>query len=228
MSALALLAPTLARFTRIPRSRWIIGAWFSLGVGFAAVARAQGVSRGADQVLLGAFGALVLPLLAYSVVGAAVGRRSLATSGTALVAFGASPGPVAAATAAASVGAGALTGAVLAASIALLAHGPADPPVVRDAIVSGYAGLLGGAAYCAWFVLGSSFGKRGGGRTVFLLADWLLDAAGGGASALGPRAHLRNLLGGTPPMGLSERTSAVALIALAFACAAVAVIRVRR
>jgi hypothetical protein len=88
-------------------------------------------------------------------------------------------------------------------------------------------GALGGAAYASWFSLGAGFGRRGGGRLVALLVDWLLGASGGVMALFAPRAHLRSLMGGAPPMDLSQRASAVALAILALACALGAVGRAR-
>jgi hypothetical protein len=76
--------------------------------------------------------------------------------------------------------------------------------------------------------LGSSFGRRGGGRPVLLVVDWMLGASGGAAALMSPRGHVRNLLGGAPPMDLSERASALLLVALAVVCALWSVRRARR
>jgi len=217
----------IARVVRTPRTWVATGAWCALAVGMALVMRARGASHGADDVLVEACGALVLPLLAYTLVGTALGARSVAGSTTAVAAFGASPALAAAVTVGVGVAASALGGAVLAATVAIVAHGAADPPLARDALVSGYVGALGGAAYASWFALGAGFGRRGGGRLVALVIDWLLGANGGVTALLAPRAHLRNLLGGAPPMDLSQRASAVALAILVLVCALGAVGRAR-
>src|SRR6201999_237703 len=109
-------------------------------------------------------------------------------------------------------------GAGLAAAVAATAHGAGDPPLARDVAISAYAGALGGAAYAAWFLAGAAFGKRGGGRTTLLAVDWAMGAGQSGAALFVPRAHLRNLLGGLPPLDVSERASAVALVVIALAC----------
>lgn len=218
----------IARLVRTPRAWIVAGAWCALAVGMAVVMRSRGASHGADDVLIEAFGALVLPLLAYTLVGAALGARSMAGSTAAVAAFGASRARAAAATVGIAVAAPALGGALVAAAVALVAHGASDPPRTHDALVSAYAGALGGAAYGAWFSLGAGFGRRGGGRLLALLVDWVLGAGGGVMALLAPRAHVRNLLGGAPPMDLSERASAVALVVLAVVCALGAVARGRR
>jgi hypothetical protein len=168
-----------------------------------------------------------LPLLSYALVGTVVGWRSLAGSVGPLVSFGAPAARAAAVAGGVAVLACAALGAGLAAAVALIAHGVDDPPALADALASAYAGAMGGGAYAAWFTLGASFGRRGGGRPVLLVADWIL-GSGSGPIALGtPRGHLRNLLGGTPPGGWSERASAWALVGLALVCVLWAVRRCR-
>jgi hypothetical protein len=217
----------IARLFRTARAWAALGAWSALAIAMAVFMRRRGASHGADDVLVEAFGALVLPLLAYTLVGAALGARSIAGSTTALAAFGASRARAAAATVAVAVVASAVCGALLAAGVALVAHGAADPPVARDALVSGYVGGLGGATYASWFSLGAGFGRRGGGRLVALLVDWLFGVSGGTLALFAPRAHLRSLLGGAPPLDWSQRWSVAALAVLALACAIGAVGRAR-
>jgi hypothetical protein len=194
----------------------------------AMLARSEGAPNGADHVLVGAFGALVVPLLAYALVGGAIGGGSLRASIAPAVAFGAPPTRSAAVT----VGLAALLAAVvcagLGAVLAVVAHGVDDPPLGHDVLVTAYAGALGGAAYATFFAAGASFGRRGGGRAALLVLDWILGSNDSAIALLVPRAHLRSLLGGAPPWGLSERGSATALLVLAIVLAAVAVRRARR
>jgi hypothetical protein len=224
----ALARPSLARVVRTPRPLLALGAWCLLALGFGLAARARGSAHGADHVLVEAYGALILPLLAYTLVGAVTGPRSLAASTAQLVLFGAAPTRAAAVTVSVAVAGGAALGAALAAMVALAAHGSSDPPVAVDALASAYAGALGGAAYAAWFAMGASLGKRGGGRTVLLVADWVLGLGRGVLAIATPRAHLRSLLGGTAPMEWSGRASAAALVVIAVLCVAIAVRRASR
>lgn len=221
----ALARPSLARLARLPRSRLAIGVWCFVGLAFAGGARLRGSLHGADEALLNAYGALALPLMAYAVVGAAVGSPSLAASIAPLVVFGASRVRAAAATVAASIGACALLGALLATAVAMVAHGAADPALGRDAIDSAKIGALGGVAYGAWFAVGSSLG--GAGRAALLIADWVLGSLGGPLEACTPRAHVRNLLGGLAPAACSQRCSSGALVAIAVACVVIVLIRAR-
>jgi len=217
-----------ARLARSPRLWVSLGAWCSLAVAFAIFARVDGWAHGADRVLSSVYGALALPFIAYALARAAFGGRSMISSTASMVAFGAPPWRAALASIGVAALATALLGGCLAAVVALIAHGSADPPAGRDAIVSAYAGGLGGAAYAAWFALGTTIGRRGGGRILFLAADWLLDGAGGRAALATPRGHLRSLLGGASPMNVSERSSALMLLGLAALCTLVAIRSVKR
>jgi hypothetical protein len=220
----------LGALARLPRARllrttrtWIAAlAWCGLGIAVAVEARLRGAARGADHALVGAAAAVVLPLLAYTVVGAVLGGRSMSGAVAPLVAFGARPRRAALASIGLAALACALAGAVLFAAVAVVAHGVGDPPPARDALVSAYAGALGGASYAAWLSLGATIGRRGGGRTLLLVLDFVLDGFGGAAALVTPRAYLRDLLGGEPTMGVSERASAIALVAIALVCAGLA------
>ncbi len=228
MRGLALARPVVARLFRSPRTLLAIGTWYAVGVALALTARAHGSSQAANHVLIGAFGAFLLPLLAYTLVGGALGTRSLSASGAPLVAFGPSPFRVAGVSLAVAMLATALASAALAVGLALLAHGTGDPPLGRDVIATAYVGSLGGAAYASFLSLGASFGRRGGGRAVFLVVDWLLGGAGGVLSPVCPRAHVSNLLGGAAPLDLPERASSVALVVLGLGFALVAALRAGR
>ena len=217
----------LARLSRTPRAWVPVVAWAGLAVVSAVVLRRGGSSAttGALEVI---FGELALPLLAFTIVGAALGGDALARSTRPVVAFGAPPPVVALATIGVAVVATAIVTAVLGGAVAALAHGAGDPPLARDALTSAWVAGLGGAAYGALFSFGASFGKRGGGRAVALVADWVLGSGTGAAGVPTPRAHLRSLLGGEGVMGLSGRASAVALVVLVLLFAALATGRTRR
>jgi hypothetical protein len=227
-TAAVLAGPAIARLVRSPRSWLAFGGWFVVGVAFAASERIHGATHGADRVLLGPFGGIVLPLLAYTLVGAVLGGRSLAATSAPLVGFGAPPAGAAVASLAVAIAACSVAGAATAVVMTVSAHGAGDPPIVRDTFASAYAAALGGVAYGAWFGLGATFGRGGGGRFALLLLDWILDATGGAPAVVCPRSHVRNLLGGAPPLDLPERASAIALVILAACYASAAVFRATR
>lgn len=225
IGVLALAA--LARLVRAPRTWLALAVWFPLALAIGLFARAQGMVHSADHVLVDVVGALILPLLVYLLVGAMLGAGSVAASVSPLVAFGARPSSVAVTL----VGVGAVAccfcGAVLAATVALLAHGSGDPPRLRDAIASAYVGGLGAGSYACWFFFGAAFGRRGGGRPIALVLDWLLGTQDGCTALFTPRAHVRNLFGGSPPVDLPERASALALVGICAVCLIFTVYRVR-
>ena len=226
---IAILArPPVARLLRSGRGRVAIIAWCALAVTFAVTARTSGSSHAADHVLLGAYAPLVLPLLAYALAGTVIGTRSLAYSAAPLVALGARPGQVTAVTLFVACAACAISGGLLAVVVDVVAHASADPPLGRDAITCAYAGGLGGGVYASLFASGASFGKRGGGRPLLLVLDWVLGAGDGPAALITPRAHIRNLFGGTAPLELSGRASALALVLIGLLCAAIGIRRARR
>jgi hypothetical protein len=119
-----------------------------------------------------------------------------------------------------------VTGAVLAAAIGVasiaVSHDPTAPARAVDALTTGWIGLLTGAAYAALFALGTTFGAKG--RYGALLLDLLLGGAGS-VAIVTPRAHALNLLGGAPPLMLSQSASAAALVGLTAALTALALAR---
>jgi hypothetical protein len=217
-----------ARIMRSSRFWLSLGIWCSLDIAFAVIARQHGWAHGADRVLSSAYGALSLPFIAYAIARAAFGGRSMVSSTAPLVAFGAQPWRAAFASVCVATTATALLGASLAALVALVAHGTADPPRAHDAIVSAYVGALGGASYAAWFALGTTIGRRGGGRLLFLGLDWLLGGVGAPTALATPRGHLRNLLGGASPLNVSERSSAIMLVGMIVLCTMLACRGTRR
>jgi hypothetical protein len=216
-----------ARVARSPRAWGPIAAWFALAV-VAAVTVARSGAPNAGDPLGGVFGPLALPFVAYAAVGATLGGDGLARSTRALVAYGASPARVAAVTVALAIAIAAAVACILGVLIAAIAHGPADPPLVRDLLTTGGVSLLGGAAYAALFAFGASIGARGFGRAWLLAADWVLGSSDGFAGVLTPRAHVRSLLGGEAVAELSGRWSAVLLVALTLFFAGLAVRRTQR
>ena len=73
----------------------------------------------------------------------------------------------------------------------------------------------------------SSYGKRGGGRIVALLADLILGPLAGTAAVVFPRAHALNLLGATPVLELPQIASTAVLLAMAAVFATLAALRTR-
>jgi hypothetical protein len=225
---LALSRLSAARLTRTPRAWLTIAAWSGLAIAAAAAKRIDDAPHGADLVMLGAFGSVALPLLAYAIVGAALGGDSLPRSGRSLTALGASPASVALASLFVAVVATSLVCVLLGAGLAALAHSSDDPPIARDVVTCAWVSGLGGASYAALFGMGAAIGPRGAGRGALLAADWIVGSGTSAGSVLLPRAHLRSLFGGEPPLTMSQRASALALVLLAIAFVALATFLARR
>lgn len=196
----------------------VLALTFELGV--ALLERAQGRVGAADRALAGGAFGIALPLLAYFLVARACGAQSLREAVAPLARHGLDrrllvlglalpPAIVAAAFAA--------LGGVL---VVLVTRGPSDPALARDALTSLWIGLVSGPAYVAAFIGASALGRAGRGRSWLLLADFVLGAGDSFVAFPWPKAHVRNLLGGSAALELSQLAALVALLgmSLAFMC----------
>ena len=215
------------RLVRTPRAWLPILAWCVLALVFALSAHARGSTTGADHVMRGAFSFLVLPLVAYGVVGATLGTTGLRRGIRGVVALGAAPRSAALASVLVAIATSALLSGVLGAVVCALAHGSGDPPLASDLVASLWICALGGGTYGAYFSAGSAIGK-GAMRGVFLALDWIIGGGAGVGALITPRGHVTSLLGGPLCADLSQRTSSVLLVVLLVAYAGVAVALVRR
>lgn len=168
----------------------------------------------ADRALQGAAFGLVLPLLTYAAMERAMRQRRCDAAALELARHGADRrlcvlGLLAAA-AAISAAAGGVIGLLAVAG----ARASADRAFAGDLVAAGWIGALGGAAYAAWFGLGSLLGRRGGGRLLALGLDWVLGAGVGVAALPWPRAHVRNLLGLEPLLGMPQWSASLVLGAI--------------
>lgn len=222
----SLLRATLARLRRTRRGLLAIALWSFVAVVGALIARA-GDANGADRALRGTFGVVVAPLLSYGIVSAALGGRGLRTSIRGFVALGSAPSRAALATVLTAMALSAVACGFVAGLVCVVAHGPSDPPLVRDLPASFCVGFLGGLAYAAYFGAGSAIGS-GAMRGVFLALDFLLGASAGFGALFTPRAHVTSLLGGRPCFDLSPRASSVLLLLLAVVYLALATRLARR
>jgi hypothetical protein len=97
------------------------------------------------------------------------------------------------------------------------------PPSAVNLLTVLWIGLLGGIAYTLTLTLAHEvLGNTG--RLLLLAADWVFGSGTSLFSLVLPRAHLRALLGGVPPLGLAPGQSALCLVALS-ALAAYAYVR---
>lgn len=216
-----------ARLLRTPRAWLPIGVWTLLAIVSAIVARSRGSLSGADHVMRGSFAFLVLPLVAYAIVGATVGTGGLRRGIRGVVALGAEPRRAALASVGVAVLSAAVACGLLAAVVCVLAHGSQDPPLGSDLPTSLWIGALGGGAYAAYFCAGSAIGK-GTMRGVFLAIDWIVGSGSGFGALFTPRGHVQSLLGGSLCADISQRASSVALVAILCAYAGFALLLTRR
>jgi hypothetical protein len=217
----------LARLVRTPRGWLPVVGWAALAVASAIITRTSGLANGADHVLRGTFGLVILPLLAYGIVSATLGGEGLRTSVRGLAALGASPPRVALALVGTAMATSAIVLGLLAAIVCVIAHGSSDPPLGWDVVASFGVAFVGGAAYAAYFCAGSSIG-RGAMRGAFLALDYLLGVPAGFGSLFTPRAHVMSLLGGATSFELSRRSSSVVLVVLMLVYLGIAVGLTRR
>ena len=210
----------LLRSEGVGTSRFALAFWLVLAVAFAAAARA---SAGATSVL--AFGALMLPMLVFTVVGRTVGVKGLTLRTQALSAMGASRVQAAVSHLVVAAIASALVAGVSAVVFLALAHTAKDPALGKDLLATFVAATVCGATYATYFALGSTF-RSGLGRSLFLGLDWILGGTAG-LELVFPRAHLRSLLGGTNVASLRPSTSLVTLVVLAILFGVLSILRAR-
>jgi hypothetical protein len=218
---------TLARLR--PRS-------FGVGTAVAAglvvigglVERREDLVHAADRALIGPVFGIALPVLAYVALARASDGRRLDVALEALARHGANRrAAIFGAVLAAALALGA-AGILLASLGVVSARGLGDPRLFGDLATSSAIGLGAGACYACWFALGSQLGAAGGGRIWALVLDWLFGTGTTALAVAWPRAHLRNLLGADPVLGLPQWSALVALSALALACLAASVLRAPR
>jgi hypothetical protein len=188
---------------------------FELGV--ALLERAQGRVGAADRALSGGAFGVALPLMGYFLVSrVCVGATSkdavapLARHGMDRYALtlGLTLPP-------------ALLAAVFAALssllVVLVTRGSGDARLLTDALTSLWIGLVAGVAYVVAFMGASAYGRGGRGRSWLLAADFVLGAGDSFLAFPWPKAHIRNLLGGSTALQLSQQGALLALLGTSFA-----------
>jgi hypothetical protein len=177
----------------------------------------------ASRVLEGSIFAYVVPLVVLLGSAHVLGRSRLDGASSALARFGASRRSVAFGLTLATMVLTAALSAVVAATAAAIAHDPTAPPPLRDALTTAWIAGLAACAYSGLFAFGSTFGRRGGGRLVCFLCDWLVGSSGTAAALIFPRGHADNLLGAVAPLSIGQTvsTASLALIAALFTLIAI-------
>ncbi len=178
----------------------------------ATVIERRAGSAGAVFRVLGGTFRLILPLVTFAVAAAATGHDRLREAVWPLARYGASRRRLAFGTVLAAAFASAALAAFFAVVSVVLAHGPGDPPLLRDAFQSAWIGALTASAYAAWFSFGAVFLRRGRGRWIPLVLDILFGASTGLLGAVFPRGNAANLLGGAAALQLSQPASSAVLL----------------
>ncbi len=213
---------------RVLRRPTIVSAL--LGAALVVVAgiieRRVGSAGAVDRALAATFN-VVVPLVSFSVAAEVSARVNLRDATWSAARFGVSGRDVAMGAIAVALATSAALGAALAALAVLVAHAAGNPPLFHDLLTSGWIAGLTAAAYAAWFMAGATFGRRGGGRWVPLVLDFVLGGSTGLVGAVLPRAHAVSLLGGAAPLGLSQASSSLVLVVSAVVLASVAALRCR-
>jgi hypothetical protein len=164
-----------------------------------------------DATLTGAVFGWTIPLLAYAAVARVSRYGRLDEAAADLVRHGGNRRAIVASFVLMTAARVSVVGALLAA-LGVLVSSVGEAAAIRsDALTSAWIGALGGAAYVAWFSLGSLWGRAGRGRLLSLLLDWVLGATSTAIALPWPRAHLHCLLGGELVIGLPAWQSSVLL-----------------
>lgn len=205
-----------------PRARFTALLALALVASAAWIERRVTSAGAVDRALAATF-SLVVPLAAFALAAEATGRARLDEAAWPLSRYGLARRDVALGT----IAAAALASAALSALLAIVAVLLAGGSTAGDALTSSWIAALTAAAYTSWFSLGATFGRRGGGRFLPLLADFAIGGTSGVAGALLPRANAASLLGGTAPLHMPQASSSVILALSALVIGGVAALRCR-
>ena len=188
---------------------------FELGV--ALLERAAGRVGAADRALSGGAFGVALPLLCYFLVGRACAGSSSTDAVAPLARHGLDRFGLTLGLAVPPALGAAVFAALSSLLVVLVTRGSNDGRLLADALTSIWIGLVAGPAYVAAFVGASAYGRGGRGRSWLLAADFVLGAGDSVLAFPWPKAHVRNLLGGSPALELSQLGALLALLGTSFA-----------
>ena len=234
MSASASIrAGVSSAFVRL-RGRATVGVLASALVAVLVIAlieRRESVAGASDRALAAVF-RFVLPLAALSLSQIPIGAKNLKEAIWPAARFGLHRGWVAAG----FVLAGAVVAAASAALLGVVAVAAAragaparagEMSLAADLLTTGWIAPLVAVAYAAWFGLGATFGRAGGGRGVVLLADFIVGSVGFFGVLL-PKGSAYNLIGLAAPMDVPQRAASAVLAGVTLACMGLLIARCRR
>jgi hypothetical protein len=212
---------------RLERSSLAFGVVISI-VGVTVVSaleRRSDPSWASDHALSGAAFGIALPLLALAVVRRLCDEQRLDAAVDVFARHGANRRRAVLYLLASATAVLALAGLLLVVAALAVAHPSGSNGFWADTATSSWIMLLAAWAYAACLAVGSSFGKRGGGRFWFLGLDWVLGSGSAFAAVPWPRGHIRNLLGAEPVLDWSQGTALACLLVLAVTATLVAALR---
>jgi hypothetical protein len=201
----ALVRSLLDGALRLRNLRALLVACVAISFGplIARLARGSSASAADDALRAGVFG-VALPLAAYLTAEAVLQRKTLDQAARSFARYGVS-GRLAGLGLILAIAAVLIGSALLGCAAALAAAYPThDSEFFLDLFRSMPIAATAGAAYAGWYALASCFGARGGGRKWLLGLDWILGTSDGFLAVPWPRGHVRNLLGGSPVLELSQ------------------------
>ncbi len=193
------------------------GLALSFELGVAVLERARGALGAADRALSGGAFGVALPLFCYFLVGRVCNGASLREAVLPLARHGMDRREL---TLGLSLPAALLAAGFAAFSslaVVLVTRGLGDPALAGDALTSIWIGVVSGPAYVAALVGASAYGRRGQGRSWLVAADFLLGAGDSFLAFPWPKGHVRNLLGGTAVLELSQLGALLALLGTSLA-----------
>jgi hypothetical protein len=197
---------------------WTRGSLLAFGAALLAVTlialfeRVEERAYAVDRTLTGVAFGLSLPLYCFALAELATSRATLFDAVGPLSRHGLPRPALAQGLLGSTLALSALGGLLFGLAAVLVTRGPFDPHFARDALATSWIGALAGAAYSGLFALGSAFRR---GRLWLLLGDWLLGAGTGFLALPWPRGHVRNLVGYSPVLDLSQPAAALVLTLLA-------------
>lgn len=199
---------------------------FELGV--ALLERADGRVGAADRALSGGAFGIALPLLCYFLVGRVCAGASARDAVAPLARHGLARPALTLGLALPPALVSAAFAALSSLLVVVVTRGSGDGELAADALTSIWIGLVAGIGYTFAFVGASAYGRAGRGRTWLLAADFVLGAGDSFLAFPWPKAHVRNLLGGSAALELSQLGALIALVGTSFAFLLLGTVRNQR
>ncbi len=222
----------LAGLTKLRSKATLITILLALAVTVVlSILERRAGSQGAADRIVGSLFRIILPLTMFSLSGSAIGLRNLRDEVWALVRFGHSRFAVMIGHTTAVAAVGALVAVFLiVVSLVMTRVGVASSAgasaLPADLITTSWIGALASLAYAAWFAVGATLGRLGGGRGYVLTADFFIGPAG----TLGfffPKGAVYNLIGLTAADPISQPQASVLLVVLSVVLGGLLALRAR-